>query len=187
MDNEELTSTIEEVKAQLKAKPENAEKSDDEIDEIMLDGFFKATTEGKMSLDDLEAIMGVLGYEFEDGIKDELQSGLSGGAEVGGATKAELEDTRTIGEGESKEDFKDKIDTIESKEEAVNPEEEEKEDEDEKASKLWGMELSKKSNSEDEDEDEEDIDIDVDEEEEEDEDKEREKASKLWGMDLRKN
>jgi len=66
MDEKELRETITEIKKQVWAKEENKNKSEDEIDEIILDGFFEAYTEGKMSKSDLESIAGVLGYELTD-------------------------------------------------------------------------------------------------------------------------
>jgi len=155
MNDEEIRKTIEEVKAQVKAKPENQEKSEDEIDEMILDGFFKAYTEGKMSKEDLEAIAGTMGYEFtEDFDQDqeaapEIQPAEGGeeGEGMEGMSKEELEDTRTIAPGESEEDFKDKIDEASEEETEEGSEEGEEEDSEEeerkKASELWKMNLNK--------------------------------------------
>ena len=66
MDEEELLQTLNEIKAQIRAKPENRGKSEEEIDGILLDGFFKAFCDGKMSKADLEAITEALGYEFTE-------------------------------------------------------------------------------------------------------------------------
>ena len=119
MNDEEVRSTVEETKAQVKAKPENKDKSDDEIDELILDAFFKAYTEGKMSKDDLENLAAALGYEFTDEFKNDqgapeevkdaapAQEGEEGGDEE--LTKEEAAETQVIKPGESKEEFKEKI------------------------------------------------------------------------------
>ena len=54
---------LSQIKEQVKAKPENRNKTEEEIDEIMLDGFFKAFCDGKMSREDLAAIAEAMGYE----------------------------------------------------------------------------------------------------------------------------
>ncbi len=130
MNNEEIRTTVEQIKAQVKAKPENKDKTDDEIDEIVLNGFLEALDKGEMSKEDLLGIMDLMGYEPTE----EFEAATSGNATD--ATKEELEDTRTIDEGESVEDFKEDIQNI-------------KEDEDEDAerkaaSELFKMDLSKK-------------------------------------------
>lgn len=175
MNEEEIRTAVEEIKAQLKAKEEYKDKSDDELDEVMLDGFFKAYTEGKMSKDDLGAIIGVMGYEFtEDFDKDEeapQNMPSSGGEEAAGEeaaggpedlSKEELEETRTIAPGESKMEFKDKIDDL-KKGESID------------AGKEEGEEKSEEFEEESEEE-----------EEEEPEEEQRKKASELWKMNLNK-
>ena len=160
MNDEELRSTIEEVKAQVKAKPENKDKTEDEIDEIILDGFFKAYTEGEMSKEDLGAIAQAMGYELDEEFEGDPAAPdmVSGDGQEGGAdeaSKEELEDLRTIDEGESKEEFKDKIEDVNERdgeagdEEEVEEESEEEVDDDDeegqrkKASELFKMDLSK--------------------------------------------
>ena len=54
---------LSQIKAQVKAKPENRNKTEEEIDEIILDGFFKAFCDGKISREDLVAIAEAMGYE----------------------------------------------------------------------------------------------------------------------------
>ena len=157
MNDEELRSTIEEVKAQVKAKPENKDKTEDEIDEIVLDGFFKAYTEGEMSKEDLGAIAQAMGYELSEEFENDPEAAdmVEGNAEGGAdeASEQELEDLRTIDEGESKEEFKDKIEDVNERD-GVGEVEEETEEEDEvddddeegqrkKASELFKMDLSK--------------------------------------------
>lgn len=165
MNDEEIRSTIEQIKAQVKANPENKDKSDDEIDELILDSFFKSYTEGEMTKEDLLGLAEAMGYEPDEGFendpealdnfepseegKDELPSGEDGKE----LSQNDLEATRTIGEGESTEEFKDKIEDvkegkpIEEEEGSESEEGSEEEDEDaerEAASKLWKMDLSKK-------------------------------------------
>ena len=151
MNDEEIRTTIEEMKAQVKAKPENEGKTEDEIEEIMLDGFFKAYTEGKMSKEDLAAIAGVMGYEFTEEFdkEEEVKPGEAPAEDAEGMSKEELEDLREVKPGESKEEFKEKIE--EAKEEEPAPAEdaeeevgeESEEEERKKASELWKMNLNK--------------------------------------------
>ena len=158
MNDEEIRTTIEEMKAQVKAKPENKEKTEEEIEEMMLDGFFKAYTEGKMSKEDLGALAGVMGYEFTEDFDKEEEvkpgEGQEQGAEEGveGMTKEQLEDAREIKPGESKEEFKEKIEDVKEGEAPAPAAEEGKdaaegeeteEDERKKASELWKMNLNK--------------------------------------------
>lgn len=162
MTDEELRSTIEQVKAQVKAKPENAEKSDDEIDEEILDGFFKSYTEGKMSKEDLGAIVDAMGYEFteefdkdpeakdnfgpedtDEAIQPEGSPSDEGSPSADNpedTTKEELEDVRTIKPGEDVEEFKDKIEDVKEDDDVPADDEEE---ERKKASELWKIDLNK--------------------------------------------
>lgn len=127
MTEEEILKELEQIKAQVKAKPENKDKSEDEIDEIMIKGFIDAQERGEMSEEDLEALVNALGYEFEEGEE-----------EAEGVSKEEAEDLRTIEPGESKEEFKEKI------EEVKKPDSEDEEEERKKASELWKMDFSKR-------------------------------------------
>lgn len=61
--NEVILNTINEIRRQLKAKKENKEKSDDEIDRIILDGFLKAFDEGEIDKESFLGIMDLMGYE----------------------------------------------------------------------------------------------------------------------------
>ena len=174
MNDEEIRSTIEQIKAQVKANPENKDKSDDEIDELILDSFFKSYTEGKMTKEDLLGLAEAMGYEPDEGFEndpealDKFEPGEADKSEGGEGgeqlSQSDLEETRTIGEGESAEQFKDKIDEVkegnpvrgeggnENEPEAnpeANPEggdegEDEEEAERKAASELWKMDLSKK-------------------------------------------
>lgn len=179
MNDEEIRSTIEQIKAQVKAKPENKDKTEDEIDEMILDSFFQAYTKGEMTKEDLGGLAQILGYEFtEDFDQDpEAPADLGGGEGAGaepeadagaepeggeGASAEDLEAVRTMEPGESAEDFKEKVDDVKAGEhvegdddESNNPDEVAEEGED-------------------------------GEDEEDDEDAERAKASQLWKMNLNK-
>ena len=168
MNDEELRSTIEQIKAQVKAKPENKDKTEDEIDEMILDAFFQAYTEGKITKDDLGGLAESMGYEFaEDFEQDPAAAQELGGGEnepLGpGATKEDLEAVRTMEPGESAENFQEKVEDVREGEHVANQEEEDAES----------------SYSEDEEAEE-------GEDEEDDEETERRKASELWKMNLNK-
>ena len=154
MNDEEIRSTIEQIKAQVKAKPENKEKTDDEIDEMILESFFQAYTNGEMSKEDLGGLAQAMGYEFteefekDEEAKPELEGGEEATLPTEDLSKEDLEEVRTIEPGESKEEFKDKIEDVKEGK-GVEDEEEVEEDEDDeeaqrkKASELWKMDLSK--------------------------------------------
>ena len=137
MNDEEIRSNIEQIKAQVKAKPENQGKSEDEIDELVLDSFFKAFTEGKLSKEDLENLAGAMGYEFSEEFAAEEQAPTTEQAEGEQPTEATEEDLQaTLEPGEGKEELEEKLDNVEG--EAGDEEEERQE-----ASKLWKMDLTK--------------------------------------------
>lgn len=166
MDNEEIRSTIEQIKAQVKAKPENKDKTDDEIDEMILESFYKAYTDGKMTKEDLGGLAEMMGYEFTEEFDQDPaaanevnpEEGTPAPAEGGeGATQEDLEEVRTMEPGESAEEFKEKVEDVKEGEHVDEPAaegepapaeepEEEKDDEDDerkKASELWKMNLNK--------------------------------------------
>lgn len=139
MNDEEIRSNIEQIKAQVKAKPENQGKSEDEIDELVLDSFFKAFTEGKLSKEDLENLAGAMGYEFSEEFAAEEQTPTepTEGAEGAQPTEATKEDLQaTLDPGEGKEELEQKLDNVEG--EAGG-----EADERQEASKLWKMDLTK--------------------------------------------
>lgn len=166
MNDEEIRSTLEQIKAQVKAKPENQNKSDDEIDEMILESFYKAYTDGKMTKEDLGGLAQALGYEFTEEfdqdpeaaneINPEANPAPEGQPEGQGATEEDLEAVRTMEPGESAEEFKDKVEDVKegehinedegepapADEPESNPEDSE-EDERKKASELWKMNLNK--------------------------------------------
>ena len=171
MNDEEIRSTLEQIKAQVKAKPENKDKSDDEIDEMILDAFYQAYTEGKMSKEDLGGLAQAMGYEFTEDFDQDPAAAPQINPEEGGegapapegepgpgATEEDLEAVRTMEPGESADEFKDKIDEVKE-----------------------GGHVS------DDDSPESEGDEDEDSDDEDDEDEERKKASELWKMNLNKD
>ena len=173
MNPEEIRSTLEQIKAQVKAKPENAQKTDDEIDEMILESFYKAYTDGKMTKEDLGGLAEAMGYEFTEEFDQDPQAanelggdeGAAPAPEADGATQEDLEAVRTMDEGESAEEFKDKVEEVkegghvdgdEDQGEPAAPasedegnaddgadEEDDEDDERKKASELWKMNLNK--------------------------------------------
>lgn len=163
MNDEELRSTLEQIKAQVKAKPENQDKSDDEIDGMILESFYKAYTEGKMTKEDLGGLAEAMGYEFTEefdqdpAAANEITPAAEGGAEGGeGLSEENLEAVRTMEPGQSAEEFQEKVEDVKEGEDVASEE------------------GAGSSDSSDEDE------------EEETEDDERKKASELWKMNLNK-
>jgi len=172
MNDEEIRSTLEQIKAQVKAKPENQNKSDDEIDEMLLEAFYKAYTEGKMTKEDLGGLAQAMGYEFTEEFDqdpeaaNEVNPEMAGGEgapapEGQGATQEDLEAVRTMEPGESAEEFQEKVEDVkegehvepeggeseeapaEKGEDEETEDEESEEDERKKASELWKMNLNK--------------------------------------------
>lgn len=168
MDNEELRSTLEQIKAQVKAKPENKDKTEDEIDGMILDSFYKAYTQGQMTKEDLGGLAEAMGYEFtEDFEQDpaaapevapEQNAAPAEGGE--GLSEENLEAVRTMEPGQTAEEFQEKVEDVkegenvppesgegasEEKEEVKTEEtkEDNEEDERKKASELWKMNLNK--------------------------------------------
>ena len=178
MTDEEIRSTLEQIKAQIKAKPENQNKSDDEIDEMILDSFYKAYTEGKMSKEDLGGLAQAMGYEFTEEFDqdpeaaNEVNPAEAAGGEGGNPlapgnepTQEDLEAVRTMEPGESAEEFKDKVEDVKE-----------------------GGHVGGEAGSEEDEGDEAEAGDSADgsEEEGEDEEAERKKASELWKMNLNK-
>ena len=100
MDNEKIQSLVEQLKG--------VGLSDEEI----LDVFYATFQKGKMDRKDLETLADSLGYELDDDFKadktpDPIQQGGENPEDI---TKSEAEDLKQIQPGESKEEFKDKID-----------------------------------------------------------------------------
>lgn len=175
MNDEEIRSTIEQIKAQVKANPENKDKSDDEIDELILDSFFKSYTEGEMTKEDLLGLAEAMGYEPDEGFENDPDAPMQVGKDEEGGEPAaqmsenDLEATRTMEPGESKEEFQDKIENVQE----GNPIDDGKEDGQESGSEQGqgqgaGEDSGEAGGQED------------------DEEAERKAASELWKMDLSK-
>ena len=112
MNNEEIQSLISQLKGVgLK-------------EEEIMDTFYDAFKDGEMSREDLEALAEAMGYELTDDFKNEPSpdpiAASKDGEEV---EKADLEEAKEIQPGESKEEFKDKIDEMKSEEKPVEGEE----------------------------------------------------------------
>ena len=63
MNEQELKFYVAEIKRQLMEKPENKGKPEEEIEAIMLDGWYDAFLDGKLSATDIMAFAEELGYE----------------------------------------------------------------------------------------------------------------------------
>ena len=117
MNNEEIQSLIEQLKAQG--------LQEDEIMQVFYDTF----KEGKMDRKDLEALAEAMGYELTDDFKnEEAPDPIEAGAEgaEGGLTEEKAEDLKEIKPGESEEEFKEKVEEAAPAEEEEKPAEEEK-------------------------------------------------------------
>ena len=71
MNEKQIRELIAQLRQQFKAK--NRDKSDEEIDKMILDVFFKAYCEDKMDREDLTTLTKVLGYQVNDEILDEIE------------------------------------------------------------------------------------------------------------------
>ena len=71
MNEKEIKQLIEDMKNQFsKAYPK---KSEEEIEEMILDVFFKAYCEDKMDREDLTTLTNALGYEIKDEILNQIE------------------------------------------------------------------------------------------------------------------
>ena len=71
MNEEEVMKTLNQIRKQLKEK--YSDKSDEEIDEMMLDAFFKAYCDNQMTREDLTALTVVMGYGINDEVLDQVE------------------------------------------------------------------------------------------------------------------
>lgn len=76
MDEQEIKTTIEAIKQQMRKKYRG--KSEEELDKMLLDAFFKAYCDDEMSKDDLIALTCVMGYEPKYEILDEIEEQKKG-------------------------------------------------------------------------------------------------------------
>ena len=71
MNEKQIRELIAQLRQQFKAR--NRDKSDEEIDKMILDVFFKAYCEDKMDREDLTTLTEVLGYQVNDEILNEIE------------------------------------------------------------------------------------------------------------------
>lgn len=115
MDKTEMESLVK----QLKAAGLNEEQ--------IMETFFETFQEGKMDRKDLEACAEFMGYELTDEFKnDETPDPIAVGGEEG-ISKETAEEAKEIEPGESKEEFKEKLDnpTEKTEDEKVDVEDDE--------------------------------------------------------------
>ena len=72
MNEKEIRELIIQLRKQFKAKFKN--KSDEEIDQMILDMFFKAYCEDELSREDLTTFTELMGYEVKEDILDEIEN-----------------------------------------------------------------------------------------------------------------
>ena len=76
MNEKQIRELIDQLKKQFKAKYSN--KSDEEIEQMILDVFFQAYCEDKMSREDLTTLTEFMGYEVKGEILDEIEKEKKG-------------------------------------------------------------------------------------------------------------
>ena len=76
MNEKQIRELIAQLRQQFKAKYRS--KSDEEIDKMILDVFFKAYCEDKMDRENLTTLTEVLGYQVNDEILDEIEREKNG-------------------------------------------------------------------------------------------------------------
>lgn len=76
MNEKEIKQLIKQLRNQFRAKFKD--KSEEEIDGMILDMFFKAFCEDKMSREDLTVLTEVMGYEAKKEILDEIEKEKKG-------------------------------------------------------------------------------------------------------------
>lgn len=99
MDNEEIKSLIEQLKATGLGEEE------------IMDVFYKTFEKGKMDRKDLETLANEMGYELTDEFKnDEHLDPI----ETEGEETTDLDDAKELKPGETKDEFKDRIDDMDT-------------------------------------------------------------------------
>lgn len=99
MDNEEIKSLIEQLKATGLGEEE------------IMDVFYKTFEKGKMDRKDLETLANEMGYELTDEFKnDEHPDPI----ETEGEETTDLDDAKELKPGETKDEFKDRIDDMDT-------------------------------------------------------------------------
>lgn len=77
MTEKQAIATINQIKAQLKVKYKG--KSDEEIDEMVLDMFFKAYCEDHICKEDLIALTELMGYKVKMSVIKQIEKKKKGG------------------------------------------------------------------------------------------------------------
>ena len=83
-------------------------------EEQIMETFFETFQEGKMSREDLESCAEFLGYELTDDFKNDPTPDPIANAGGEGITKEEAEAAKEIQPGESKEEFAEYVESLES-------------------------------------------------------------------------
>lgn len=71
MEQEEAEKVLNQIKQQLKEKYKD--KTDEEIEQAMLESFFEAYANNKMTRDDLVGLAAIMGYEANDEVLDQFE------------------------------------------------------------------------------------------------------------------
>ncbi len=77
MNEQEIRAFLKKLREQLHNKYKN--KDDEEIDAIILDGFFKSYLDDEMCRNDLEVLTLAMGYEPKKEVLDEIDRQKNGG------------------------------------------------------------------------------------------------------------
>lgn len=75
MTDEELQQTLTGIREMY--KEQFPKKSDDEIDQMILDSFFRAFCEGKLDRESLCALTVAMGYEPDEDVLDQIEKEMS--------------------------------------------------------------------------------------------------------------
>ena len=76
MNENELLETLNQIRQQVKIK--NPGKTDDEVDEMILDAFFESYCEDKMDVEDLCGLAQAMGYEVNEEIIEQMEKEKKG-------------------------------------------------------------------------------------------------------------
>ena len=122
MDNEEIKSLIEQLKATGLGEEE------------IMDVFYKTFEKGKMDRKDLETLANEMGYELTDEFKnDEHPDPI----ETEGEETTDLDDAKELKPGETKDEFKDRIDDMDEVEGDEDSDDVDNKDDDENEEEEW--------------------------------------------------
>ena len=64
--NEQIKRWLDDIRETLRQNPQNLKYTDDEINEMILDGMFEGFTNGELRRTDLARIANILGYEVSE-------------------------------------------------------------------------------------------------------------------------